>query len=211
VRVRDRASYAGKCAGTITSGPGISLKQEDRTRRDGRDSARRRERPEGGRAPASRPRPNRGDLLTTIFGSHGDAPKIVLAPSNHRRLPSIRSSRAQDRRDLQHGRRRLVGRQSGDRPDPVCPAKFDTVVGGGSVDQSALSEELAPYAWDAKTVSRAVSIPGQPGGMHTLRVSLTTRGAASPTTRRSTSKESGQEASSSPRFRNAEAARVFGG
>ena len=62
------ASYAGKCAVTITSGPGYSLKQEGiGPRGDGRDPAGRRQRP--ARRPVHRPadqdragRPAHGDL-----------------------------------------------------------------------------------------------------------------------------------------------------
>src|SRR6185369_8689096 len=75
------ASYAGKCAVTITSGPGYSLKQE------GIGLAVMGEIPlvvvnvqRGGPSTGQPTKMEQGDLLTAIYGSHGDAPKIVLAP-----------------------------------------------------------------------------------------------------------------------------------
>ena len=87
------ASYAGKCAVTITSGPGYSLKQEciglavmaeiplvvvDVQR--------------GGPSTGQPTKAEQGDLLTAIFGSHGDAPKVVMAAAISR-IVSIPSSR----------------------------------------------------------------------------------------------------------------------
>ena len=76
------ASYAGKCAVTITSGPGYSLKQE------GIGLAVMAEIPlvvvnvqRGGPSTGQPTKTEQGDLLTSIYGSHGDAPKVVLAVS----------------------------------------------------------------------------------------------------------------------------------
>ena len=76
------ASYAGKCAVTITSGPGYSLKQE------AIGLAVMAEIPlvvvnvqRGGPTTGQPTKVEQGDLLTAIFGSHGDAPKVVMAPS----------------------------------------------------------------------------------------------------------------------------------
>ena len=77
------ASYAGKCTVTITSGPGYSLKQEAiglavmveiplvvvNVQR-------------GGPSTGQPTKGEQGDLLTSIFGSHGDAPKVVMATSS---------------------------------------------------------------------------------------------------------------------------------
>ena len=77
------ASYAGKCAVTITSGPGYSLKQE------GIGLAVMAEIPlvvvnvqRGGPSTGQPTKVEQGDLLTAIYGSHGDAPKVVLAVSD---------------------------------------------------------------------------------------------------------------------------------
>ncbi len=74
------ASYAGKCTVTITSGPGYSLKQE------AIGLAVMAEIPlvvvnvqRGGPSTGQPTKAEQGDLLTAIFGSHGDAPKVVMA------------------------------------------------------------------------------------------------------------------------------------
>jgi len=76
------ASYAGKCAVTVTSGPGYSLKQE------GIGLAVMGEIPlvvinvqRGGPSTGQPTKVEQGDLMTSIFGSHGDAPKVVIAPA----------------------------------------------------------------------------------------------------------------------------------
>ena len=74
------ASYAGRCAVTITSGPGYSLKQE------GIGLAVMAEIPlvvvnvqRGGPSTGQPTKVEQADLLTAIYGSHGDAPKVVMA------------------------------------------------------------------------------------------------------------------------------------
>jgi len=76
------ASYAGRCAVTITSGPGFSLKQE------GLGLAVMAEIPlvvvnvqRGGPSTGQPTKVEQGDLLSAVYGSHGDAPKVVLAAS----------------------------------------------------------------------------------------------------------------------------------
>jgi 2-oxoglutarate ferredoxin oxidoreductase subunit alpha len=77
------ASYAGKCAVTITSGPGYSLKQEVI------GLAVMAEIPlvvvnvqRGGPSTGQPTKVEQGDALSAIFGSHGDAPKVVMAPNS---------------------------------------------------------------------------------------------------------------------------------
>ena len=77
------ASYAGKVAVTITSGPGYSLKQE------GIGLAVMAEIPlvvvnvqRGGPSTGQPTKVEQGDLLSVMFGSHGDAPKVVMAASS---------------------------------------------------------------------------------------------------------------------------------
>jgi len=77
------ASYAGKCAVTVTSGPGYSLKQE------GIGLAVMAEIPlvvinvqRGGPSTGQPTKVEQGDLLTAVYGSHGDAPKVVMAVSD---------------------------------------------------------------------------------------------------------------------------------
>ncbi|MDP6173935.1 MAG: 2-oxoacid:acceptor oxidoreductase family protein, partial [Rhodospirillales bacterium] len=77
------ASYAGKCAITITSGPGFSLKQE------AMGLAVMAEIPlvvvnvqRGGPSTGQPTKAEQGDLLSAMYGGHGDAPKVVFAPSS---------------------------------------------------------------------------------------------------------------------------------
>ncbi|MBK8746269.1 MAG: 2-oxoacid:acceptor oxidoreductase family protein [Propionivibrio sp.] len=76
------ASYASKCTVTITSGPGYSLKQE------AIGLAVMAEIPlvvvnvqRGGPSTGQPTKVEQGDLMCAIFGSHGDAPKVVMAPA----------------------------------------------------------------------------------------------------------------------------------
>ena len=76
------ASYAGRVAVTITSGPGYSLKQE------AIGLAVMAEIPlvvvnvqRGGPSTGQPTKVEQGDLFTVMFGSHGDAPKVVMAAS----------------------------------------------------------------------------------------------------------------------------------
>ena len=74
------SSYAGKCAVTVTSGPGMSLKTELL------GLATMAEIPlvlvnvqRGGPSTGLPTKVEQGDLLATIFSTHGDAPKVVMA------------------------------------------------------------------------------------------------------------------------------------
>ncbi|HPR63423.1 MAG TPA: 2-oxoacid:acceptor oxidoreductase subunit alpha [Thermoanaerobaculia bacterium] len=77
------ASYAGKKAMTATSGPGVSLMLE------GIGLASMAEIPvviasvqRGGPSTGLPTKTEQADLLQAVFGTHGDAPKIVLAPAD---------------------------------------------------------------------------------------------------------------------------------
>ena len=164
------ASYAGKCTVTITSGPGYSLKQE------AIGLAVMGEIPlvvinvqRGGPSTGQPTKVEQGDLLTAMFGSHGDAPKVVMAPSTiedcfysvitARKIAEtfnmvvvilsdassrqLRSSRSRGRNSARPGWRRRSTRAR-------CP------------------KDSRPYDWNADTGLARRFIPGQPGGMHTL-------------------------------------------
>jgi 2-oxoglutarate/2-oxoacid ferredoxin oxidoreductase subunit alpha len=163
------ASYAGKCAVTITSGPGLSLIQEliglasmteiplvvvDVQR--------------GGPSTGQPTKVEQGDLLQAIFGSHGDAPKVVMAaatledcfylPIAARKiaetfnLPVILLSDAN----------LATGQQAFRRPAP----RREWFAAPPS--QGRVSADQLPYDWHELTGLRRRFIPGQPGGMHTV-------------------------------------------
>ena len=163
------ASYAGKCTVTITSGPGYSLKQE------AIGLAVMGEIPlvvvnvmRGGPSTGQPTKTEQGDLLTTIFGSHGDAPKVVIAPGT---IEECFYSVITARKIAETFNMVVViltdaslatSQQPFDRPD------FDEAWLAPPIDQSAVPPGSKPYDWDPKTGLARRFIPGQPGGMHTL-------------------------------------------
>lgn len=163
------ASYSGKCAVTITSGPGLSLKTEmiglasmaeiplviiDVQR--------------GGPSTGLPTKVEQGDLLAALFSTHGDAPKVVMAPATIEdcfyavitarriaeafRVPVIVLSDAN----------LATGQQPFRRP------QFKEEWVAPPVDQTPIPAGKLPYDWDRKTGLSQRFIPGQPNGMHTL-------------------------------------------
>ena len=163
------ASYAGKCAVTITSGPGFSLKQE------AIGLAVMGEIPlvvvnvqRGGPSTGQPTKPEQGDLLAAIFGSHGDAPKVVMAPST---IEDCFYSIITARKIAETFNMVVVvlsdaGLATSQQPFPR--PRFSESWIAPPVDQSAVPEGAMPYDWDAATGLARRFIPGQPGGMHTL-------------------------------------------
>ena len=123
----------------------------------------------GGPSTGQPTKAEQGDLMTAIFGSHGDAPKVVMAPATiedcfysiitARKIAETfnmvvvvltdaeprdrRSSRSRGRSSARPGWRRRSTRAR-------CP------------------QGAKPYDWDETTGLARRFIPGQPGGMHTL-------------------------------------------
>jgi 2-oxoglutarate/2-oxoacid ferredoxin oxidoreductase subunit alpha len=163
------ASYAGKCAVTITSGPGYSLKQE------ALGLAVMGEIPlvvvnvqRGGPSTGQPTKVEQGDLLTTIFGSHGDAPKVVIAPSS---IEDCFYSVIAARRIAETFNMVVVVLSDASlatAQQPFPRPEFDPSWLASPVDQSQVPEGLQPYAWDAGTGLSRRFVPGQPGGMFTL-------------------------------------------
>ncbi len=163
------ASYAGKCAVTITSGPGFSLKQE------GLGLAVMAEIPlvvvdvqRGGPSTGLPTKPEQGDLLQAMFGSHGDAPKVVVAPCGiedcfytmitARKIAETFNTVVVVLSDASLATAQQPFRRPTFSEDWVAPP----------VDQSPVPEGALPYGWDETTGLFRRSIPGQPGGMHTV-------------------------------------------
>ncbi len=163
------ASYAGKCAVTITSGPGFSLKQE------GIGLAVMGEIPlvvvnvqRGGPSTGQPTKTEQGDLLTAIFGSHGDAPKVVMAPATiedcfYSIITARRIAETFNMVVVVLSDATLATSQT-PFPRPV----FNDSWMAPPVDQSAVPPGARPYDWDDNTGLARRFIPGQPGGMHTL-------------------------------------------
>ena len=163
------ASYAGKTAITITSGPGMALKTEmlalavmaeiplvvvDVQR--------------GGPSTGLPTKVEQGDLLSSMFGMPGDAPKVVMAASSieecfHFIITARKLAEAFCTPVIVLTDANLAtGQTSFPRPEPsedwLSPP----------VDQSPWEEGVAPYAWDQETGLSRRPVPGQAGGAFVL-------------------------------------------
>ena len=163
------ASYAGKTACTITSGPGIALKTEmiglavmaeiplvivDVQR--------------GGPSTGLPTKVEQGDLLSCLFGAPGDSPKVVIAASTISecfhfvilarklaesfRIPVLILTDAN----------LATGVQAIERPQ-ATDEWF-----APPVDQSPWDRNVPPYDWDAETGLSERPIPGMRGGEYIL-------------------------------------------
>jgi len=163
------ASYAGKCAVTITSGPGLSLKQEtiglavmseiplvvvDVQR--------------GGPSTGLPTKVEQGDLLAACFGGHGDAPKVVMAASSiedcfHSVITARKIAETFNMVVVLLSDASLATAQQ-----PFPRPRFSEDWLAPPVNQSPVPEGARPYDWDPYTGLATRFIPGQPNGMHCL-------------------------------------------
>jgi len=163
------ASYAGKCTVTVTSGPGYSLKQE------AIGLAVMGEIPlvvinvqRGGPSTGQPTKAEQGDLLTAMFGSHGDAPKVVMAPST---IEDCFYSVITARKIAETFNMVVVilsDASLASSQQPFPRPQFSEAWVAPPIDQSQVPEGLKPYDWNPETGLARRFIPGQPGGMHTL-------------------------------------------
>ncbi|MFA5912796.1 MAG: 2-oxoacid:acceptor oxidoreductase subunit alpha [Burkholderiales bacterium] len=163
------ASYAGKCTVTITSGPGYSLKQE------GIGLAVMGEIPlvvvnvqRGGPSTGQPTKMEQGDLMAAIFGSHGDAPKVVMAPGTIEEcFYSIITAR-KIAETFNMVVVVLTDAGLATSQQPFARPQFSETWMAPPIDQSPVPAGARPYDWDPNTGLARRFIPGQPGGMHTL-------------------------------------------
>jgi len=163
------ASYAGKCAVTVTSGPGYSLKQE------AIGLAVMGEIPlvvinvqRGGPSTGQPTKVEQGDLMTSIFGSHGDAPKVVIAPAT---IEDCFYSVITARKIAETFNMVVVvlsDASLGSSQQPFPRPQFSESWLAPPIDQSEVPAGAKPYDWNPTTGLARRFIPGQPGGMHTL-------------------------------------------
>jgi 2-oxoglutarate ferredoxin oxidoreductase subunit alpha len=163
------ASYTGKVAVTITSGPGYSLKQE------GIGLAVMAEIPlvvvnvqRGGPSTGQPTKVEQGDLLTVMFGSHGDAPKVVMAVGTiedcfysmitARRIAEAFNMVVVVLSDASLATAQQAFRRPEFSEDWLAPP----------IDQNPVPDGAKPYDWDPVTGLSRRFLPGQPNGMHTL-------------------------------------------
>ena len=163
------ASYAGKTACTITSGPGIALKTEMI------GLAVMAEIPlviinvqRGGPATGLPTKVEQGDLLAALFGAPGDAPKVVLAASTISEcfhFVILARKLAESFRTpvlILTDANLATGVQAIERPE-VTDEWF-----APPVDQSPWNKDVPPYDWDEKTGLSERPIPGMRGGEYIL-------------------------------------------
>ncbi|MCU0937747.1 MAG: 2-oxoacid:acceptor oxidoreductase family protein [Burkholderiaceae bacterium] len=163
------ASYAGRCAVTITSGPGYSLKQE------GIGLAVMAEIPlvvvnvqRGGPSTGQPTKVEQADLLTSIYGSHGDAPKVVLAVTS---IEDCFYSMITARKIAETFNMVVVvltDASLATAQQPFARPNFSEDWLAPPLDQTPLPDGAKPYDWDPVTGIARRFIPGQPNGMHTV-------------------------------------------
>jgi 2-oxoglutarate ferredoxin oxidoreductase subunit alpha len=154
---------------TVTSGPGYSLKQE------AIGLAVMAEIPmviinvqRGGPSTGQPTKVEQGDLLTVIYGSHGDAPKVVIAPSGiedcfYSVITARKIAETFNMVVVVLSDSSLATAQT-QFPRP----QFDEEWQAPPVDQSPVPAGAKPYDWDEFTGLFQRMVPGQPGGMHTI-------------------------------------------
>lgn len=163
------ASYAGTCAVTITSGPGLSLKQE------ALGLAVMAEIPlvvvdvqRGGPSTGLPTKVEQGDLLAACFGTHGDAPKVVMAVTDvadcfHAMVTARKIAEAFRTVVVVLSDAKLAtAQQLFPRPTP----RREWIA--APPEQGPVPDGAAPYDWHDITGLAPRVVPGRAGGMHTV-------------------------------------------
>jgi 2-oxoglutarate ferredoxin oxidoreductase subunit alpha len=163
------ASYAGKVAFTVTSGPGLALKTEflglaimTETPLVVIDVQR------GGPSTGLPTKVEQSDLLAALFAQPGDAPRIVIAPAT---IEDCFHSVITARRLAEAFRTVVIvlsdaNLATGVQPFPRPQLRAEWQ--GAEPDLAPVAPNTRPYAWDAQLGTSKRIIPGQPGGMFTV-------------------------------------------
>lgn len=163
------ASYAGKTAVTITSGPGFALKTEFI------GLAVMAEVPvvivvvqRGGPSTGLPTKIEQGDLLAALHASPGDSPKIIIAPAT---IEECFHFMITARKLAEEFRGPVIvlsdanlatGQQPFPRPEP-CESWL-----APPIDRSEWDPAVPPFAWDPETGLSKRPLPGQRGGEYVL-------------------------------------------
>ncbi|MGK5090697.1 2-oxoacid:acceptor oxidoreductase subunit alpha [Deltaproteobacteria bacterium TL4] len=162
-------SYAGKTPVTITSGPGMALKTEFIA------LASMAEIPlvvvdvqRGGPSTGLPTKVEQADLLSTLYGTHGDAPKIIIAPSTIEECFHfiIMARKLAESFRIPVFVLTDANLATGVQPFPRPELSEDWL--SLPVDQSPWNPEIKPYQWDPETGISQRPIPGQRDGMYVL-------------------------------------------
>jgi 2-oxoglutarate/2-oxoacid ferredoxin oxidoreductase subunit alpha len=163
------ASYSGKVAFTITSGPGFALKTEfiglavmteiplviiDVQR--------------GGPSTGLPTKVEQSDLLAALFAEPGDAPRVVIAPAT---IEECFHAVITARQIAETFRTVVIilsdaNLSTGVQPFPRPRLKKEWLA--PELDLGPVKKGQRPYEWDARMGTSPRSIPGQPGGMFTV-------------------------------------------
>jgi 2-oxoglutarate/2-oxoacid ferredoxin oxidoreductase subunit alpha len=163
------ASYAGKVAFTVTSGPGLALKTEfiglavmTETPLVVIDVQR------GGPSTGLPTKVEQSDLLAALFAQPGDAPRIVIAPAT---IEECFHSVITARRLAEAFRTVVIVLSDANLATGVQPftrPELRAEWQGAEPDLTPVAPNSRPYAWDARTGLARRVLPGQPGGMFTV-------------------------------------------
>jgi 2-oxoglutarate ferredoxin oxidoreductase subunit alpha len=163
------ASYAGKTACTITSGPGMALKTEmiglavmaeiplviiDVQR--------------GGPSTGLPTKVEQGDLLASLYGSQGDSPKIVIAAAT---ISECFHFVVMARKLAESFRTPVIMLTDANLATGVQPIERPDVTDewfAPPIDQSAWDKDVSPYNWDETTGLSPRPIPGMRDGEYIL-------------------------------------------
>jgi len=163
------ASFAGKPAVTVTSGPGLALKTEfiglavmaeiplviiDVQR--------------GGPSTGLPTKVEQSDLLAAIYGEAGDTPKIVLAAAT---IEECFHFVVLARKLAESFRTPVILLSDANLATGVQPfprPKIDPLWLTNPIDQSPWKDGAWPFGWDENTGTSKRPIPGQKGGMYTV-------------------------------------------
>ena len=163
------ASYAGKTACTITSGPGMALKTEmiglavmaevplvivDVQR--------------GGPSTGLPTKVEQGDLLSCLYGAAGDSPKIVVSAAT---ISECFHFVIMARKLAESFRGPVIVLTDANLATGVQPIERPEASEewfAPPVDQSDWDQEVLPYSWDDKTGLSERPIPGMRGGEYIL-------------------------------------------
>jgi len=163
------ASYSGKVAFTITSGPGLALKTEfiglavmTETPLVVIDVQR------GGPSTGLPTKVEQSDLLAALFAEPGDAPRVVIAPATIEEcFHSVITAR-----QIAESFRAVViilsdaNLSTGVQPFPRPVLRNEWLA--PELDLVPVKEGFRAYEWDPQMGISARAIPGQPGGMFTV-------------------------------------------
>ena len=163
------ASYSGKVAFTVTSGPGLALKTEfiglaimTETPLVVIDVQR------GGPSTGLPTKVEQSDLLAALFAQPGDAPRIVLAPAT---IEECFHAVITARRLAETFRTVVIVLSDANLATGVQPFVRPKVLEewiAPAPDLSPVAKGQRPYEWDPRAGLSTRVVPGQPGGMFTV-------------------------------------------